>query len=736
MPVEGGDAGWRLFAESVPHVLWTAGPDGVSDFWNLQGVEYSGRSAVGPDGRGWERLLHPADAERARARWEIAIRTGSEFEADLRLRRADGEFRWHAMHARPTTGAGGGVERWIGTATDVDDLRRAESDLHDATRRSLAAAAVVEARLLRQARTDLMTGLPNRKVLFEHVAEALLGAGEGSTMTVLMVGLDRLDAINDSLGHTVGDQVILSVADRIRAELGASDVVGRSGGSEFVVLSAADEVGAIGLADRISRGISQPIDLGDRAIVVTTSIGLATFRGTGGVAEDLYRDAASAVAEAKARGGRRRVVFDAQTGATIRARFDLEIDLRSALDRSQLRVAYQPTVDLSTGRATGAEALLRWDHPGRGEIPPLDFISLAEETGLIVPIGTWVLGQACAQLRHWFDTLGELAPRSLSVNVSGRQLVHGDLADGLAALLTAHQLDPTSLCLEITESVLMDNLSGTAGALGDLRDLGVRLSVDDFGTGYSSLLYLRDFPVNELKIDRLFVAGLGRHRQDTAIVEGVIALAHGLNLTVVAEGVETLDQARSLQHLGSDIGQGFFWSQPTEPEVLSDLLRASHGVPGGLDLRSRSTRSTGPAHPPTVSEAPDPSSPPCRVLLVDDARPERELLGIWLHETHRFVVAGEADDGARGLALAAQLQPDLVVLDVSMPGIDGIQALREVQVVSPGSKVVILSGLVSTGLAKATIDLGAAACLDKSIGPARLIEELLRTVDAAESVAP
>ena len=714
-------------------MIWTAGPDGVCHYWNNRGVEFSGGSADGAGG--WEGLMLPDDVGPVRSGWEDAVRTGGDFSTEVRLRRADGQYRWFALQAGPVRDAAGGVLRWIGTATDVDERRRAEAELRAADRRSHDAVAEVEARMRELTGTDPLTGLPNRNTLFDRVDRALRGAVVSSATTVLLAGLDRLDAINDGLGHAVGDRVLLATADRIRVAVGPAAVVARAGGSEFVVVNDMDEVAAVALAERVSAAISHPIDLGDRTIVITASMGLATYVGTGGAAERLYRDAASALALAKARGGWRHVVFDAQTGATVRDRFDLEIDLRSAVDRSELRVAYQPTVDLTTGQATGAEALLRWDHPRRGAVPPLEFISLAEETGMIVPIGEWVLGQACAQLRRWFDTLGDLAPRSLSVNVSGRQLVQGDLPGVLAALLAAHRLDPTSLCLEITESVLMDNLSGTAGALGELRDLGVRLSVDDFGTGYSSLLYLRDFPVNELKIDRLFVAGLGRHRQDTAIVEGVIALAHGLNLTVVAEGVETLDQAQSLQHLGSDVGQGFFWSRPTAPDELSALLRASHGAPGSLSSRRGPERRNGPVRHPTVAPAVDPASHPWRVLLVDDARPERELLGVWLHETRRFVVAGEADDGARGVALAEDLQPDLVVLDMSMPGIDGIEALRQVQAVSPGSKVIILSGLVSAGLAKAALDLGASACLDKSIGPARLIEELLRTVDVLEAVA-
>jgi EAL domain-containing protein (putative c-di-GMP-specific phosphodiesterase class I) len=486
---------------------------------------------------------------------------------------------------------------------------------------------------------------------------------------------------------------------------------------------------------------------------MTTSIGMACCVGRDCVAEDVFREVAKATATAERQGGRRCILSDSSSRDEARARFDLEIDLRQAIDHAELRLDYQPTVDLATGRATGAEALIRWDHPRRGAIAPLDFIPVAEENELIVPIGSWVLGHACAQLHAWQQALGPLAPASLSVNVSGRQLARGDLAQVVSDLLDVHELDPANLCLEITESVLMDNAPGTIDALGDLRDLGVRLSVDDFGTGYSSLLYLRDFPVHELKIDRLFVAGLGRNRDDTAIVKGVIALAHGLNLTVVAEGVETRDQAESLRHLGSDVGQGYFWSRPAGADEIAELLRSSDGAPDGpavehrpadarrpvIDVRSVGGRiSAGATTDLTNVSIHAAGRTPTlqRVLLIDDARPERELLGLWLHESARFEVIGEAGDGAEGVLLAAELEPDLVVLDMSMPGIDGIRALREIRAVSPRSAVVILSGFMSPGLMTATLGLGASACLDKGIGPARLVEELLGAVESVGATAP
>jgi EAL domain-containing protein (putative c-di-GMP-specific phosphodiesterase class I)/ActR/RegA family two-component response regulator len=393
-----------------------------------------------------------------------------------------------------------------------------------------------------------------------------------------------------------------------------------------------------------------------------------------------------------------------------------------------LHLVFQPIVELGTGQAIGAEALIRWEHPQRGTIPPLEFIPIAEETGLILPIGAWVLGEACRQLGEWRDSLGTLAPRTVSVNLSRRQVANGHVADLIADLLSRHHLDPSSLCLEITESVMMED-SALRG-LGELRDLGVRLSIDDFGTGYSSLVYLRRFPVQELKIDRLFVAGLGRNPEDTAIVEGVIALAHDLKLTVVAEGVETEDQAESLRHLGADTAQGYYWSRPVPFDEFAALLTVSLGAPGRphtARLGPHAARRSSQRHraAPTASIH--------RVLLIDDARSERELLGLWLEDSSRFVLVGEADDGATGIALAADLRPDLVVLDMSMPGLHGTEALTKLLAVSPHSKVVVVSGFASAGMTQAMIGRGASACLDKCIGPSRLVEQLLGAIEPSEA---
>jgi diguanylate cyclase (GGDEF)-like protein/PAS domain S-box-containing protein len=611
------------------------------------------------------------------------------------------------------------------SAAMVRDRVWVRAVVRDATRRQ-----ELEGELRQQGLVDSLTGLANRTLLFDRLAQAVSRLDRSAeSLAVLFVDLDRFKVVNDGLGHEAGDLVLIAIAERVASVLRGSDSVSRYGGDEFVVLcegvSSARLAG--GLAERICRAIKRPIHVVGRAVIVTASVGVALVDRSGSDA-DVLRDADAAMSDAKRAGGDGHAVFAASARRAGAGRLDIEIDLRAAIERSELRLVYQPTIDLRTGRVTGTEALVRWDHPRRGTIAPLDFIPLAEETGLIVPIGAWVLNEACDQLRRWKDSLGVLAPRAVSVNLSGRQLAHGRLADVVAAALDRSGLDPSSLCLELTESALMDDAAGALEVLGELRDLGVRLSVDDFGTGYSSLLYLRRLPVSELKIDRIFVAGLGRNPEDTAIVEGVIALGHALKLTVVAEGVETADQAESLRHLRAEVGQGYYWSRPIPPGDLAELLESSHGAPAGTVWDD--SPGFGPISERDGDNASSDSPVPLyRVLLIDDARPERELLRTWLEDSARFLVAGEAESGRQGVALAAELCPDVVVLDMSMPGMSGMDTLRGVLAASPRSMVVVVSGFVSTGLAQAVIDQGGSACLDKSIGPLRLVELLLEGIE-------
>ena len=435
-----------------------------------------------------------------------------------------------------------------------------------------------EAELARRAVTDPLTGLANRALFLDRLTSALerLNRRNG-TVAVLFIDLDRFKVINDSLGHAAGDRLLAILGDRMRGVLRPADTLARFGGDEFVLvcedLDGGRDAGA--LADRLLAVLGAKAVLDGREMVVDASIGIALASSPGVGAEELVRDADAAMYRAKRRSGGAWELFDEGLRAHAVARLELERELRDALHRGELRVFYQPVVDLDE-RPVAAEALVRWQHPVRGIVPPVEFIPLSEQTGLIVPLGKYVLEEACRQLAEWHRDPAT-AHLQIKVNLSARQLADPGLPRWVEELLARHGLTPSSLCLEITESVLLDESGTPAEALQALHAHGVQLAVDDFGTGHSSLLSLRRFPVQVLKLDRSFVSGLGRNDSDTAIVGSVIGLAHSLGLTAVAEGVETREQLEKLRSFGCDLAQGFLWSRPVPAEEAADLLRARAG---------------------------------------------------------------------------------------------------------------------------------------------------------------
>jgi diguanylate cyclase (GGDEF)-like protein len=393
-------------------------------------------------------------------------------------------------------------------------------------------------------------------------------------VAVLYIDVDRFKVVNDSLGHDAGDQLLVALAERLTMAVRPSDTVARVGGDEFVVVceSLTGVEGAARVAERVLVALGAPIALGGHPHHVGVSIGIAATEDPVASADDLLRDADAAMYRAKERGGDRFEIFGEALRCHSRALFELERELRLALGRDELAVHYQPVMTLD-GRAVAVEALARWEHGERGLMSPADFIPLAEQTGLIVPLGELVLDRACAQLARWRAGQPELAELELSVNLSSRQITQPDVVEMVARALRRHDLPPSALCLEITESMLMDDTDAAGSTLAALRNLGVKLAVDDFGTGYSSLLYLQRFPVNILKLDRLFVAGVGENEADRAIVASMVSLAHALGLIAIAEGVEDERQLAALCELGCDLGQGFLWARPaTADEVLPALL--------------------------------------------------------------------------------------------------------------------------------------------------------------------
>jgi diguanylate cyclase (GGDEF)-like protein/PAS domain S-box-containing protein len=472
-------------------------------------------------------------------------------------------------------------QRLLGPDAREVPVRISSSALTDPNGRPAMAVAQIEDRTAaRQAMLDPLTGLPNRLLVADRLGHALTRARRRRThVAVLFMDLDDFKQVNDSLGHAAGDQLLVSVAHRLQRALRASDTAGRLGGDEFVVIceDLADPAEAARLASRIHHDLAAPIDLAGTELIVTASIGIALANPATDpdtAPERLLADADIAMYRAKSRGRASSELYDTQLRSAAATRLALEAELRHAVAAGQLRLHYQPIVELASGRIVGVEALLRWAHPARGLLSPAAFLEVAERTGLIVPMGIWALEQACQQTAAWHHDLpGQ--PLSVAINLSARQLDHTDLPGQVQRVLDLTGVDPASVCLELTESQLIDTVASPndeLDTLDALKRLGVTLSVDDFGTGYSCLAYLKHLPVDILKIDRCFVAGLGHDPGDAAIVQAILTLAHALGLTCVAEGVETPQQCTRLQQLGCQHSQGHHFLAPQPAEALTTLL--------------------------------------------------------------------------------------------------------------------------------------------------------------------
>jgi diguanylate cyclase (GGDEF)-like protein/PAS domain S-box-containing protein len=453
--------------------------------------------------------------------------------------------------------------------------------------RDVSERRVLEDQLKHQAFHDPLTKLPNRALFTDRLEHALARRGRrGTSVAVLFLDLDNFKVVNDSLGHQAGDRLLVVLAERLQVGLRPEDTVARVGGDEMAILL--EDVETIGevaeIASRIQQRLGAPVRLEGREVFTTVSIGVALSTIDHDRPEHLLRDADVALYRAKAQGKARHAIFDPSMDAQAMERLELETDLRYAVERDELRVYYQPIVDLESGRICEVEALIRWQHPLRGMIPPLQFIPLAEETGLIIPIGRWILCEAARQTRIWQQEHPTLPPLTLSVNISARQLQHPTLIAEIDGVLRETGLDPTTLRLEITESVVMEDAESTSVTLRALKGLGIELAIDDFGTGYSSLSYLNRFSVDAVKIDRSFVSEMGTSSRDATIIRAIIALAKSLQLSVTAEGIETNEQLRQLQDLGCNRGQGYLLAKPLPPEAIPGLLPTRYGGASVVDL--------------------------------------------------------------------------------------------------------------------------------------------------------
>jgi diguanylate cyclase (GGDEF)-like protein/PAS domain S-box-containing protein len=450
------------------------------------------------------------------------------------------------------------------------------------TARDIAPRKAFEQQLIRQAFQDSLTLLPNRALFRDRLEQALIRAARRQARVgLLYLDLDNFKLINDGLGHQAGDELLVEAAKRLQACVRGEDTVARLGGDEFVILlGSATEAEAVLAAERVEQQFRRPFKIDGRDFVTTVSVGIALGDAGHDRPDLLLRNADIAMYLAKAGGRARHVVFQAGMQTDSLSRLDLENDLREAVGRGEMRVHYQPIVILDLGRVTEVEALLRWQHPTRGLMAPADFIAIAEESGLIVPIGQWVLEEACRQVAAWQAEFPADPKLTISVNLSPRQFQQSNLVDQVSGALRAAGLAPTGLKLEITEGAIMRDVEATIKTLWQLKRLGVQLAIDDFGTGYSSLASLKRLPLDILKIDHSFINGIGHDPEDTAIVRAIILLAKSLHLSVTGEGIETAEQAALLRGWACEHGQGYFFSRPMEGAALTEMLRACGHICG------------------------------------------------------------------------------------------------------------------------------------------------------------
>ena len=450
---------------------------------------------------------------------------------------------------------------------DVTESRRTEEALEARARRSEDALAY-------RALHDPLTGLPNRVLLADRIEQALARSGGCGGISLLFVDLDRFTLINESHGHVLGDRVLTVLAERLRGAVRATDTVARFGADQFAIVCEGSGPGgdvALRIARQVGDSIAQAVSVHDRELYVTASIGIA-FGCERDSADTILRNADIAMHQAKRKGGARAEMFDEGARARMELRSSIEGGLRRALDREQFAVLYQPVVSLGTGKMVGAEALLRWNDPERGVIGPDQFVPLAEETGLIVPIGTWVLERACRDAARWNEA--SAVPLTVSVNVSGRQLEDAGLLAAVERALAASGLPAPLLILEITETALIGDFDSSLANLDALRGLGIGLAIDDFGTGYSSLSYISRLPLDVIKIDRSFVEGLGTDSPNAAIVSAITTMSRSLGFRVQAEGVETHRQAAALRAMACDLVQGFFFARPVPHDDVMGMITA------------------------------------------------------------------------------------------------------------------------------------------------------------------
>jgi len=508
----------------------------------------------------WLDKIHPDD--RSSVILELDNHLGGEtehFQNEHRVLHSNGEYRWVLIRGLAVRDENDKACRIAGSLTDITDRKNAEAKLeHDAVH-------------------DELTGLPNRAKFMRRLTESLGRAknDEDYMFAVLFIDIDRFKTVNDSLGHQAGDELLMKFTDKLLSIVRPNDMIARLGGDEFVLLidPVPDKERVNRIAQRLLKELKKPIRINGQLIYWSASIGIAMSSSKYSNADELLCDSDLAMYRAKLNGKGRYEVFDSNMRSGAVSLMQLETDLRRAYEREEFILHYQPIVSLESELIIGFEALVRWNHPSRGMVPPNEFIPLAEETGMVLPIGNWIMKEACYQMREWQEKFPLSDQLTISVNLSTVQLEQPDLSEQIANILDESRLNPKCLRLEITESVIMQNAERAIVTVNRLRKMGVRVSIDDFGTGYSSLSYLHKFPVDTLKVDRSFVNRIGREGENSEIIQTIITLASNLDMDVVAEGIETKEQLEFLRNINCNYGQGFYYSRPVDSSAAADMVK-------------------------------------------------------------------------------------------------------------------------------------------------------------------
>jgi len=681
---------FRQLANNIPEAFWITDAEQKRPIYISPAFEaMSGRPLPQKleNPHFWLRIIHPDDRRRVHAMRRAL--PDAEYDIEYRIVRPDGTICWVRDRAFPVRDREGRLYRVAGIAQDITARREAEE------------------RLLHLAHYDGLTGLPNRVLFYDRLKQALAHARRThSTLAVLFLDLDRFKKVNDTLGHGAGDNLLQQVSGRLTGCMRAGDTVSRLGGDEFAIALSdlADPEDARLVTQKILTALAATFQLEGAEVYVTTSIGITLYPNDSEDQDALLKNADTAMYRAKDSGRNGYQFYTPEMNARALEKLKLENDLRRALERQEFVLYYQPKTSLASGEITGFEALLRWQHPDLGLVPPAEFVPMLEETGLIVPVGRWLLAAACKQIKIW--EAANLRPPPVAINLSARQFMEKELGITVKRVLEEYCVAARLIELEITESSIMSNTEEAEKTLAYLNNLGVSLAIDDFGTGYSSLGYLRRFPLDSLKIDRSFIRDITTNIDDATITRAIIGMAHNLNLKVIAEGVETEAQITFLAANGCDDIQGYYFARPLPAGECEQLLREDR----------RLVRPVAPAG----AEAPT-------VLLVDDDEDVTLLLKRQLERDGYCILM--ARDACEGFQLLSTHRVDVVVSDQRIPGMSGVEFLQRVKLLYPTTVRMMLAGhddfkVVTEAINKS----GVAGYVPKSLEPHQIRAYIRQTL--------